>query len=64
MKQITKRIQAIHQESRRKMFDYRFWININSKGGSNVPHTHPGAKYSGVFYIKVPQEMKGEIFFF
>jgi|TARA_B100000161_G_scaffold231858_1_gene179709 uncharacterized protein (TIGR02466 family) len=60
MKQITKRIQAIHQESRRenvRLVD--FWININGKGGSNVPHTHPGAKYSGVFYIKVPQEMKG-----
>lgn len=60
MKQITKCIQTIHQQSRRenvRLVD--FWININGKGGSNVPHTHPGAKYSGVFYIKVPQVMKG-----
>ena len=60
MKEITKRIQTIHQQSRRenvRLVD--FWIIINGKGGSNVPHTHPGAKYSGVFYIKVPQEMKG-----
>ena len=61
MKEITKHIQTIHQQSRRenvRLVD--FWININGKGGSNVPHTHPGAKYSGVFYIKVPQEMKGK----
>ena len=60
MKQITNCIQTIHQQSRRenvRLVD--FWININGKGGSNVPHTHPGAKYSGVFYIKVPQKMKG-----
>ena len=60
MKQITNCIQTIHQQSRRenvRLVD--FWININGKGGSNVPHTHPGAKYSGVFYIKVPKEMKG-----
>ena len=65
MKQITKCIQTIHQQSRRenvRLVD--FWININGKGGSNVPHTHPGAKYSGVFYIKVPKEMKGGNLFF
>ena len=65
MKQITKCIQTIHQQSRRenvRLVD--FWININGKGGSNVPHTHPGAKYSGVFYIKVPNEMKGGNLFF
>ena len=65
MKQITNCIQTIHQQSRRenvRLVD--FWININGKGGSNVPHTHPGAKYSGVFYIKVPKEMKGGNLFF
>ena len=65
MKQITKCIQTIHQQSRRenvRLVD--FWININGKGGSNIPHTHPGAKYSGVFYIKVPKEMKGGNLFF
>ena len=65
MKQITNCIQTIHQQSRRenvRLVD--FWININGKGGANVPHTHPGAKYSGVFYIKVPKEMKGGNLFF
>ena len=65
MKQITNCIQTIHQQTRRenvRLVD--FWININGKGGSNVPHTHPGAKYSGVFYIKVPKEMKGGNLFF
>ena len=65
MKQITNCIQTIHQQSRReKVRLVDFWININGKGGSNVPHTHPGAKYSGVFYIKVPKEMKGGNLFF
>ena len=65
MNLITKCIQTIHQQSRRenvRLVDY--WININGKGGANVPHTHPGAKYSGVFYIKVPKEMKGGNLFF
>ena len=60
MKQITNCIQTIHQQTKRenvRLVD--FWVNINGKGGSNIPHTHPGSKYSGVFYIKVPKNMKG-----
>ena len=65
MKQITNCIQTIHQQSRRENVRLEnFWININGKGGANVPHTHPGATYSGVFYIKVPKEMKGGNLFF
>ena len=51
MQQITKCIQTIHQQSRRenvRLVD--FWININGKVCSNVPHTHPGAKYLGFLY--------------
>ncbi len=32
------------------------WVNINHKGGYNVPHDHPGYIWSGVFYVKVPKE--------
>ena len=28
------------------------WININPKGGSNDFHDHPGACFSGAFYLK------------
>ena len=38
------------------------WFNINSKGSSNRPHTHPGSVFSGVFYLKVP-ENSGRIVF-
>ena len=29
-----------------------FWININPTGGSNKPHSHPGAVFSGVLYLQ------------
>lgn len=28
------------------------WININPKCGFNRPHVHPGATFSGVYYVK------------
>jgi len=30
------------------------WININRKGASNVPHTHPGSFLAATYYIKTP----------
>lgn len=38
------------------------WFNINSKGSSNMPHTHPGSVFSGVFYLQSP-ENSGRIVF-
>ena len=32
------------------------WININGYKDSNEPHTHPKSFFSGVFYIKTPNE--------
>ena len=31
------------------------WFNINYYGSSNVPHTHRGSIWSGVYYIKTPE---------
>ena len=54
-----------------KMFNIRedkelvisnMWANVNPRGGSNKPHTHPGAVFSGVFYIQVPKN-SGDICF-
>lgn len=30
------------------------WMNANPKGGFNAPHTHPGAHWSGVYYVSQP----------
>ena len=30
------------------------WMNANPKGGYNAPHTHPGAHWSGVYYVAQP----------
>jgi len=31
------------------------WANINPPGGMNRPHLHPNSHFSGVYYIKAPQ---------
>ena len=65
LKQIINAVNAIHQISRKGNLELtNFWINISGKGSSNTPHTHSGLTYSGVFYIKVPKEMKGGRFLF
>jgi len=38
------------------------WFNINPKGGSNKPHSHPGSIFSGVLYLKA-SENSGNINF-
>lgn len=30
------------------------WMNANPKGAFNAPHTHPGAHWSGVYYVSQP----------
>ncbi len=30
------------------------WMNANPQGGYNAPHTHPGAHWSGVYYVSQP----------
>ena len=31
------------------------WMNANPPGGFNAPHTHPGAHWSGVYYVSLPE---------
>lgn len=38
------------------------WFNLNRKHDFNVSHRHPGSIFSGVYYIKVP-ENSGRIVF-
>ncbi|WP_299751092.1 TIGR02466 family protein [uncultured Boseongicola sp.] len=35
------------------------WMNANPSGGFNAPHTHPGAHWSGVYYVSQPEVEKG-----
>jgi len=30
------------------------WMNANPPGGFNAPHSHPGAHWSGVYYVSQP----------
>ena len=40
----------------------RPWININRKGNFNIDHVHPGAEFSCVYYLKVPQDSGNLVF--
>ncbi len=35
------------------------WMNANPPGGYNAPHTHPGAHWSGVYYVSQPDVEAG-----
>lgn len=35
------------------------WMNSNPPGGYNAPHTHPGAHWSGVYYVTQPDVEDG-----
>lgn len=35
------------------------WMNANPPGGFNAPHTHPGAHWSGVYYVSQPETETG-----
>jgi uncharacterized protein (TIGR02466 family) len=35
------------------------WMNANLPGGYNAPHTHPGAHWSGVYYVAQPDVETG-----
>ena len=35
------------------------WMNANPKGAFNAPHTHPGAHWSGVYYVAQPAVDEG-----
>src|SRR5690606_38934 len=62
---VTKIIQAAtKQVSPRLDLDrYRLlmsgWININGRGGFNIPHDHPKEMWSGCYYVKIPDNRTG-----
>ncbi len=47
---VTSKVDPEHLET--KLFA---WMNMNPTGGFNAPHTHPGAHWSGVYYVRQPK---------
>ena len=45
-----------------KEFSMSMWVNINSYKDFNIEHTHPGAIFSGVYYIQT-ESNSGNIVF-
>ena len=53
VKQATRRISKTDPDTLdMKLFA---WMNINPVGAYNAPHTHPGAHWSGVYYVSQPE---------
>jgi len=42
---------------------HNYWININYQHCYNTKHRHPGCQYSGVIYLKVPDDTNSPITF-
>lgn len=53
VKQATRRISKVDLD----VLDMKLfaWMNINPIGAYNAPHTHPGAHWSGVYYVSQPE---------
>lgn len=53
VKQATRRISKTDPDTLDlKLFA---WMNMNPVGAYNAPHTHPGAHWSGVYYVSQPE---------
>lgn len=38
---------------------FQGWVNVNPKGGYNIPHVHPGHQWSGCYYVAQPEVSDG-----
>ena len=56
---IDRSVNHFHQQQGLSSCVYisSLWFNINYYGSSNVPHTHRGSIWSGVYYIKTPENV-------
>ena len=59
-------LNSLRPENRKRKdhFLLRGWINVNHAGDSNVLHCHPGSFVSAVYYVSVPENMKGGQIYF
>lgn len=55
--QIASQTADIHPMGKREFnFDAQMWANISGPGHSNQMHCHPGALWSGVYYVDVGED--------
>lgn len=55
--QIAAQTADIHPMGKRDFnFDAQMWANISGPGNSNQMHCHPGALWSGVYYVDVGED--------
>ncbi len=65
--QIASQTADIHPMGKRDFsFDAQMWANISAPGHSNQMHCHPGALWSGVYYVDVGEsdpkvDVEGEL---
>ncbi len=52
---LLKNVEKEHDWCEGHWGDLRYWLNINRKNVFNPPHLHPESHYSGVYYVKVPE---------
>ena len=58
---LTKELFKVQEEIFKKEFLTQkpvlgnMWANINYKGGFNRPHLHPNSLFSGVYWVKTPE---------
>jgi uncharacterized protein (TIGR02466 family) len=51
---ISSSIEHVAKDTKTTLLLLDSWFNINSKGDYNSPHVHPQRAFSGVLYIKTP----------
>ena len=57
IEQLAKLTADIHPMGKRDFsFDAQMWANISAPGHSNQMHCHPGALWSGVYYVDVGED--------
>lgn len=58
---VMEAIRSVTQKVDPERFEMKLfaWMNMNPTGGFNAPHTHPGAHWSGVYYVRQPRVDSG-----
>lgn len=58
LRNATRRIGAPKGLLPKLRFAMSGWVNVNPPGAYNMPHDHPGAFWSGVYYVTMPEASK------
>ena len=54
----TRRIGSPKGRLPKLRFSMSGWVNVNPPGAYNMPHDHPGAFWSGAYYVSMPPASK------